>query len=282
MTTWLFAFVACSSVSVEGTLVDGISGAPVPGPKVITAKAVSPDATMGCQFLSGDVGADGTFSVSGLCGGTKYELDLDDDSWWLADGSEVPDGGFPGPTKLAAFKVPKGAGLYIRAADGAFEELKTAGDLKSEKLFDSDTRVKYPAEIIEEHVPVLVAGQHLVLVGKSVVDEMTFQAVVPSGARKFDGGKGPPAGNTLTINMAPWMYLSARFVDDKTIEKVEPGVDLSKAIVKRQETRAVEWIPFEAMQPGRLSVMREGDRRMYLVDVGAKLPKPPPAPAPAP
>lgn len=274
--------LGCSGVTVEGTLVDGITGAPIAGPKTLTAKAVSPDTSMGCQFLSGEVGADGSFSVGGLCGGVSYELDLDDKSLWLADGAAVPDGGFPGPTKLAAYRVPKGAGVYRLTAAGELEELKTAADLTSEKLLGADVRVKYPGQIVEEHVPVLQAGDHLVLVGKNVVDEMKVLAVVPSGPRHFDGGKCYQ-GNDCTVNMPDWMYLSTKFVDDKTVEPVEPAIDQGKVVTKRQEARAVEWIPTEALAKGRYALMRESDRRMYLVDVLEKLPAPPPpAPAPAP
>lgn len=273
----LAALAACSSVTLEGSLVDGLTGAPVTGPKVLTAKAVTPDTSMGCQFLSGEVGADGHFSVGGLCGGTEYELVLDDDDWWLADGGTVPADGWPGPKKLELWRVPKGAGVYVRGGDGSLTELKTAADLKSEKLLEQDTRVRYPAEIIEDHIPVLAAGSHLVLVGKNVVDEMHFEAVVPSGPRRFDGGKGPK-GDPWTINMQPWMYLGTRFVDDTHPEKVEAAVDASKKVEKRHGNRVVSWLPAEAFAEGRYAVLREGDRRTYLVDAGKKLPPPPPAP----
>jgi hypothetical protein len=281
MFTWMLAVLGCSSITVEGTLVDGLTGAPIQGPKVITAKAVSPDTSMGCQFLSGEVGADGSFSVGGLCGGVSYELDLDDNTLWLADGAAVPEGGLPASTKLAAYRVPKSAGLYRRTSAGELEELKTAADLTSEKLIGADVRVKYPGQIVEEHVPVLQPGEHLVLVGKSVVDEIRFSAVVPSGPRHFDGGKCYQ-GNDCTVNMPDWMYLSTRFVDDKTVEPVEPAIDQGKVVTKRQEARVVQWYPAEAFAAGRYALMRDSDRRMYLVDALQKLPAPPPAPAPAP
>lgn len=276
----MFAVVGCSGVSLEGTLVDGLTGAPVPGPKTLTAKATTPDTSMGCQFLTGEVGADGHFSVPGLCGGTAYELVLDDDDWWLADGAAVPEGGWPGRHELQAWRVPKGAGLYVRSADGELTELKTAADWKSEKLLESDTKVRYPSEVIDEHVALLKAGDHLVMVGRNVVDEMKFLAVVPSGPRRFDGGKGP-AGNPYTINMQAWMYLSTRFVDDTHVEAVTVAVDEGKAVSKEHAARVVKWLPAQAFANGRYAAMRDKDRRMYLFDVGEKMPAPAPA-APAP
>jgi hypothetical protein len=278
--TLLGTLLGCGGVTVEGTLVDAFTGAPIPGPARIAAKATSADAGLGCELVGGEVGPDGTFTIAGLCGGVSYALDLSTEKeLWLAEEVPVPEAGFPGPVPVRALRIPPGAGVVHRDAAGGFAELKTAADVASETLRGSDQKVRYPGQIIEQNIPVLQPGEHLVLAGKNVVDEMTLRAVVPSGPRSFDGGKCYQ-GNECTVKMPDWMYLSTRFLDDTRVEPVEAAVASAQVVTLRKGARVVQWVPVEALEKGRYALMRESDRRMYLADVLERLPAPPPAPAP--
>jgi hypothetical protein len=279
LATLLGTLLGCSGVTVEGTLVDAFTGAPIPGPARIAAKATSADAGLGCELLGGEVGPDGAFTLAGLCGGVSYALDLSTEKeLWLAEEVPVPEAGFPAPVPVRVVRVPPGAGVFHRDAAGAYTELRTAADVASETLRGSDQKVKYPGQIVEQNIPVLQPGEHLVLAGKNVVDEMKLLAVVPSGPRSFDGGKCYQ-GNECTVKMPDWMYLSTRFVDDTHVEPVAAAVEAAKVTTHRKGARVVQWVPVEALSKGRYAVMRDADRRMYLVDALERLPAPP-APAP--
>jgi hypothetical protein len=301
------ALAACSSVTVEGNLVDGLDGKPVKGPMGITARTTGTDTSLGCQFLSGEVDESGHYEVSGLCAG-PYALSLEREDLWLAEGAEIPDGGFGAPRDLQVFTVPKSAGVYLRAADGTLSEVKTAADLASEKLVDRTERVSLPENIVPDHIAVVEPGQHLVMVGKNVLDELAITPVVPSTQRAF--------GTTAeTVRMQPWWYLGTRFVENGTgalvvtepilvgceprapgstevvcegsakvpvaVEKVEAKLDPAKVVEKRADPKAVRWLAADALPKGRYALMREGDRRMYLVDFGGKADPLPEAAAPA-
>lgn len=260
MVAALLALGGCSSVSVEGRIVDGLTGEPIPGPFKVSIKALSPDAALSCQYTVVEVGADGRFSAPGLCPGTSYGLDTDRDDLWLAEVDEVPAGGFTAPTDIKAWRAPKGSGVY-RLANGELEVLKTAADVGYVPLRSTGERILYPDNL--QTPAVIGAGEQLVLVGKTTIQDFRFEPLVPSGPRVF--------GDADTkITMEPWSYVGVRFPDDTdTYEVVKPALDSSKVVDKEKGSRIVRWIPSEALPTGRYVMFKEGDRRMYVVDFGA-------------
>lgn len=264
---FMLLLAGCGGVSLEGRVVDGMTGDPIAGPYKLSAKATSPDASLSCQFFQVDVDAQGKFLIPTLCGGTPYQLATDRDDLWLAEVDTVPDGGFPGPTDLKAWRAPKASGLYEMGEDGSFEALKTAADVKSEKLFNLDTRVLYPATVPDEPTHVK-EGEYLVFVGKATIEGFDFVPLVPSGVRVF-------GNDELKITMEPWSYLGVKFVDDTQIEKVEAKLDPSKVVEKEKGNRVVRWVPADALPAGRYAILKDGDRRTYIVDLGKRPPREP-------
>src|SRR5262245_8679402 len=99
LAVWCVLLGGCSTVTVEGRVVDGLTGQPIPGPYRIKAQAVNAqEMALSCQVFETEVGADGTFKMDTLCPGTAYRLEPDRDDLWLVDVDEVPDGGWGQPT----------------------------------------------------------------------------------------------------------------------------------------------------------------------------------------
>lgn len=281
----------CSGVGVQGRIVDGLTKQPIAGPYRITAKASTPGMSVGCQFATADVGTDGAFSLSGLCPGTAYDLSVDRDDLWLAMPT-VPDGGLPGPQDLVAWRAPKGSGLYLVTADGQATALKTAADVKSDRILGSDERVRYPWEMASANVVVVEKGQYLLLDGKATVEEMSITPVLQSMPRWFGRGMKAPAApkkgdetswllaETEKYRMGPWWYLGTTFTDHVHFERVTATVDASKVVEHHDNVRAVKYLASDALPPGRYAIMKEADRRMYLVDFGQAAPPLPADPEP--
>jgi hypothetical protein len=251
--------LACSSVNVEGRMVDGRTGEPIPGPYKVSIKALSPDVAVSCQVKQTEVGPDGRFSVPGLCAGSAYRIETDREDLWLAGVDEVPDGGFPGPTDIQAWHAPKGSGVY-RYTGGTFEVLKTAADVGKVTIRTTGEPILYPDSL--QTPAVIGPGDQLVLVGKTTIEEFRFEPVLASGPRVF--------GDADTkITMEPWSYVGVRFLDDARFEVVKATIDPALQVDKAKGNRVVRWLPAEALPAGRYALFKEGDRRMYVVDFGA-------------
>ncbi|MEQ1565194.1 MAG: hypothetical protein ABMA64_06110 [Myxococcota bacterium] len=264
--------VGCGSVSVEGRVVDGLNGQPIAGPYRVKAKAVSAEAAISCQFFDADVSAEGKFVLDQLCTGTAYTLETDRDDVWLVDQDQVPEGGWAQPTDLVAWRVPKGAGLY-KLSNGQLEALKTAADVKSEKILGSEERVLYPAAI-PNAVTVIGPEDYLVLVGKAAVEELKIEPLVASGQRKFGDA-------TITWTMEPWLYVGVKFTDDTTFERVPATVDAAKVVDKERGERKARFVSGSALAAGRYAMLKEGDKRLYVFDFGAGQGTPAPTTTPA-
>jgi hypothetical protein len=265
----LFTLVAaCSSVTVEGRVVDGLTGEPIPGPYRVKARAVSKDVALTCQYFDAEVSAEGTFELDQLCSGTAYGLEVDRDDLWLVEVDQIPEGGFGQPTDLTAWRVPKGSGVY-ELAGGDLTMLRTASDVERDTIFGSEEVVRLP-DTIPEQVDLIGEGEYLVLVGKATIDEMKLVPLVASGPRKFGDAEKPYA------RPKPWWYLGTRFTDDTRFERVEAKIDPKRVVDKAKDDRHGRFIAGNALPAGRYALLKDDDKRMFLVDFGAA---PPPLPA---
>lgn len=258
----------CSTVKVEGRVVDGLSGEPVAGPYRMRATAVQSDLAMSCQFFDTEVGADGKFTFDRLCPGTAYKLETDKEDLWLVEVDEAPDGGWGTPTDLTAWRVPKASGLYT-LSKGELVALRTDADVKKETILGTEQTVRYP-NTVPTNVALVGADDYLVQVGKAAVDELKFYPLVPSGIRKF--GKGD-----IVYTMEPWVYLGMKFSNDTTFEEVKTEFDAAKVIDKAKGDRKARYVSGAALAEGRYAILKDDDRRMTIVDFGK-----PPAPEAAP
>jgi hypothetical protein len=256
----LIAWLAgCSSVTVEGRVIDGLNGQPIAGPYRIKAKATKADAAISCQFLDAEVDADGKFKLEHLCTGTSYALDTDRDDVWFVDVSEIPDGGWGQPTDLTAWRVPKGNGLYKLSA-GKLDALKTATDVSTQKIWKTDVDVRYPAKVPNE-VVTIGPDDYLVMVGKNAVEELKFWPVISSGARRF-------GDESNAWDMEPWVYIGTKFTDDSTYETVTATLDASKVVDKAKDDRMARFVSGAALPAGRYAVLADDDKRLYMLDFG--------------
>ncbi|MEZ4235849.1 MAG: hypothetical protein R3F59_06740 [Myxococcota bacterium] len=273
---WAAALTGCSSVTAEGHIVDGLTGEPIPGPYRIKARSTSRDVALTCQLFDTEVGADGAFKLEQLCSGTSYQLSTDRDDLWLVEIDTIPEGGFGQPTDLTAWRVPKGSGVY-KLSGGELTMLRTASNVEQDTIFGTDQTVRLP-DTLPEKVDRIDTGDYLVLVGKATIEEMKLVPLVPSGPRKFGTAEEPYARNE------PWWYLGTKFTDDTTFERVEARPDASKVVDKSKDDRAGRFIAGGALPAGRYALLKDDDKRMFLLDFGAapaEAPVPAPAPAPA-
>lgn len=268
--------VGCSTVTVKGRVVDGLNGQPIAGPYRIKVKAKSADVALSCQLFDAPVGEDGTFLFDKLCPGTAYQIETDREELWFVDVDEIPDGGFnqgePQQVDLTAWRVPKGAGVY-KLSGGELSPLKTDSDVKSVQILKSTEKVRYP-ENIPNQMSTIGPDDHLLLVGKAAIDELKMYPLVQSGARKFGDGD-------VIWTMEPWWYVGVTFEDDTKFARSDAPIDSAKVIDKEKGDRRARIIPGSALPEGRYALLREDDRRMYLIAFG-KQPPPVAAPAPAP
>jgi hypothetical protein len=271
---------ACSSVTVDGRVVDGLTGQPIGStperPYKIRAKAANAaDVALTCQFFDAPVGADGTFKLERLCNGTGYHLETDRDDLWLVEIDEIPDGGFGQPTDITAWRVPKGSGVY-KLSDGELTMLRTATEVESDQIFNSSESVRLPHSL-PDRVDLIGKDEHLVLVGKATIDEMKLWPLIESPPRRF----GDPKGRAWR-RPDSWWYLGTRFIDDEHFERVEAKLDPAGVVDKIKGERAGRFIASTALPAGRYALLKDDDKRMYLVDFGVSQTVPAPAPAPTP
>lgn len=264
----LALLAACSSVSVQGRVVDGLTGEPIPGPYKVKAKAASKDVALTCQYFDADVAADGTFSFDQLCSGTAYLLEADRDDLWLVEIDQIPEGGFGQPTDITAWRVPKGSGVY-ELSGGQLTMLRTASDVEQDPIFGTDQIVRLP-DTLPEQVDLIADDEYLVLVGKATIEQMKLVPLIPSGPRKFGDAANPYA------RPKPWWYLGTKFTDDTRFERVEATPDPKKVVDKAKDDRHGRFVAGSALPPGRYALLKDDDKRMFVLDFGAT-----PAPLPA-
>jgi hypothetical protein len=269
----LAAVVGCSTVTVEGRVIDGLNGQPIPGPYRMKATTTSADVALSCQVFDTAVGADGSFKFDRLCPGTAYKLETDRDDLWLVDVDEVPDGGFGQPTDLVAWRVPKGGGVY-KLSGGELLALKTDAGVETVSIWKSPEQVRYP-DPIPNKMTRIGPDDHLVLVGASAIDDLKFHPLLESGTRKFGDEK-------RAWSMDPWWYVGVKFTDDTTFERVEAPFDSSKLIDKEKGDRRARFVSGTALPAGRYAILRDDDRRMFLVEFGEPSAAAPAPAAPAP
>ena len=248
----------CSSAPIDGTLTDGLTSNGIADVRVV-AKATSPDASLTCQAFETNTGADGSFTIDGACTGTAYALSLGDDTWWVPEFPEVPDGGAQG-LSLVAWRNGTGEGLYKLTADG-FKPLRTHADVKSENILNTEEKVRFPWPTVPGNVPLIEAGDHLVLVGPRTVETFKIIPLIRSESRKF-GDKNS------WVTMDPWYYIGTRFTDDETFERVAANLDESKVILKKGGERAGRYVPGSALAEGRYVVLGEKSKTVTIVDFG--------------
>lgn len=254
----LATLVACSSPSARGTLVDGLTGKPIPEMRLIATAASS--TSMSCSAFEATTDASGAFLFDALCSGTAYTVKPANENIWLADGDQIPDGG-AADLKLTGWLAPKGDGMF-RLSNGELNAINTSADIKSEPIWNSDTLVaRYPATLPK--VPVLVGpDDYLVLVGETYMNQTKYHPLIPSGERKFGSQKDK------IISMFPWSYIGIEFTSDTEFTEKTASADASKIVTRTRDGRSTAWVKGDALPPGRYAVHKENDTRTTVLDFG--------------
>jgi hypothetical protein len=271
MIAW-FALLACSGTPLEGRVVDGLTGQPLPDFSLM-AKATE-STGMGCTAFSAKTDAEGRFRIDNACA-VPYALTpvkADDVDVWFADGDQVP-AGRGGAVEVQAWRTPTAPGVY-RLAGGEYEPLRTASDLKTRDLSGVAEKVSFPAKLPEK-IPLVAPGDQLVLVGKENVEAIAPAPLLASRDVVYKE-------RDIDITQKDWVYLGIRVNPGPppVVEQVGARFDPAKVRSVAKGERNVAFVSSDALAAGRYALSKPGDKRIYVVDFGAA--QPPPAAPPAP
>ncbi len=247
-----------------------MTGQPMGGVTLI-AKANDATVPFRCKGFEAAVGVDGTFAFEQMCPELTYTLSTAEAQLWLAERDQIQ--GTPSGEALVVsiWPAPEGNGLY-KLSGGDLTSIKTADDVRSDTIQGTEQVVRYPKHAGRTGT-VLAEGEHLLVVGTQAIETLRFFPLIPSGERRFG-----PAG---AVRIPPHEYVGVRFESDTEHVEVEARIDEAKVIERRKGDRAVRWIPTEALEQGRYAILRDDDRRMYVLQIG-DAPAAVPAPTDAP
>ena len=276
--------VGCNS-TVNGKVVDGLTGQPIMGKPADAGEEVQPnrlvaaavkkgedgslqqnaEAGLTCMTFSSPIGQDGSISLSGLCtGSTAYQLSIEPDKNYFLGETNMFDQGMKAdaPITIKVWRAPNGTAVNILRKDGTtLDPVRSRQKVKSEKITDSEEMVHYPEGI--KGVPMMEAGEYLVLSGAANAD-LTLYPLVNSDERMFKTEE-------TEVKMQPWSYIGTRFTDDTTFERVGASMDAGKVVTVEKDGHIVKFIPTEALgEKGRYALWKDGSETAYLIDIGAK------------
>lgn len=255
---WLLSFLGgCTSVSAEGRLVDGLTGEPLAGTRIV-AHATLPDPRTSCPDIQAITTVDGAFHLERSCD-VPYAIGLPDRrDRWLADTRTLPPGDVSG-LEVRAWPAPEATGIYRLSGD-TLEALRASTELRSEPIKESADRAVYPRRI-PHRVPRIGPDDVLALVGREVIAGTRFDPLIPSGPRLF-------GDDAFNVRMDPWSYVGMRFTDDRTFERVDAAIDSAHVLDKADGDRAVRYLRGAALPPGRYVVHWDGSELGTILDVG--------------
>jgi len=261
----IFALAGCSAGAIEGTLVDGMTNAPLEG--VTLVASADGRVRLTCQKISATTDAQGMFSIEGACtGDSAYSLVTTDEELWLGDIAVVPQGGFSAPVEIKAWRAPVGQGVFT-LEDTTLTDLRTVADIKTEKLYltEPEKLVEYPDEIPpESKIGTVAKGSHLVFASKDFCDNMELLPLVQDKAEDKEDGKRRFGDKEVWVDMDPWF--GVKFTGDEEWEQVPSGLDTSRIVRQENNTHAACFLPSDIVPPGRYVIRKKGGKRVYMVD----------------
>jgi len=242
--------------SYQGKLVDAITGDPLPDIRLL-AKSDPMSSDMTCQTFDALSGADGSFTIQGLCAADTYKLQAGLDSQ-LLEGIVAIEGGVQA-TEVVTTKVWRapGAGVYI-LIDDKWDKLSTASDVESKNLLDSEEKAFYPAKL-----PLVFSkvepGQYLMLSGDRNIDKLGYYPLIESEERTF-GTKDEPDKDE------PWSYIGIEFTSDTEFQRKTATPEAAKQLEIEQGDAHVVYLPHDALPAGQYALWEQDGRRMYAVE----------------
>lgn len=192
---------------------------------------------------------DGELDVPEPC--RRAKASVVDEAW----SAEPVEGG--GALGVQAWPAPPHDGVWL--VDGATTSpVLTNTALDELPLLGGAGSVRLPVEIPGGR-PTLTGARELLLAGDAAA-AMVWEPLVQADARRF----GPDA---TPVPVAPWVYLGVRFVDDRTVERVDAALDAAKVVRATVAGRPLAWIPATALSPGTYALSAPGSRRAVVVEV---------------
>ncbi len=242
--------------SYSGSVVDAMSGSPRGDLRIIAKAEGATDLT--CMAKEGQVAADGSFAIPGLCSGNSYDIKLSDEQLLIQDAAQVDGGATVADARLMTWRAPSGPGIYI-LKDDKLSMVKTFTDVKYEtKIDDPEMKVAYPYMKPTKLGYVVEPGSYFVISGKANVDKLEFHPLIEDpGKRTFTDG---------SIEGHAWVGM--RFQSDTEWEPVDAQLDQSKVKMVTSGDRVVHYIPGDALAEGRYAIFGAKDARMFIVDFG--------------
>lgn len=241
----------------QGIVVDGLTGTPREGVRVLARSADASDLT--CQVREATTDATGAFTLENTCAGATYNVAAADDGL-LVEGALQLKGGeqSTSPASYTAWRAPtKGTGVYKLSAD-SLKPLKTFADVHTETVVDSDVKVRYPT-LKPVKVSGLDKGDWLVIVGKSNVDRLKVHPLIPDDSvRAFTGD----------VTIDNHVYIGVQFDTDTDFELVDAQLDTDKVRNVSVGDHVVRFIGHDALPEGRYALLGDSDKRTFVLDWG--------------
>ena len=272
--------------TVKGTLVDGITGQPIPGKAAdagedvqalrIVAEAVTvgengalesnPNSGMTCMNKGSEVGADGSFEIADIClGTTAYKVTLSDKNLFLGD-VDFFDMGMDAkaPLTIKAWRAPNGNGLNVLSGND-LKPVRSRSKVRAETIKGTEAEKVYYPESLPKSTPLVKKGEYLVISGSNYT-EFKMAPVINNPAVEFKVEEGMESGP----KMQAWSYIGTTFTDDVTFERNTTSLDEGKVITVENRGHIVKFVPPEAISPqGRQAFWKEGSDSAFIVDIGA-------------
>ena len=241
----------------QGTLVDGLTGEPRDGVRLLARSSDAADLT--CQVREATTDAAGAFVFENTCAGATYTLAAADDSL-LLDGALELKGGEQTvtPEGYTAWRAPtKGTGVF-KLSNDLLKPLKTFADVHTETVVESDVKVRYPT-LKPVKVSGLDKGDWLVIVGQANVDRLKVHPLIlGDSVRAFSGD----------VTIDNHVYIGVKFNTDTDYELVDAQLDADKIRNVSVGDHVVRFIAQDAVPEGRYALLGDSDKRTFVMDFG--------------
>ena len=272
----LITLSACTKGSVSGTVTDGLKKSPVSELRLL-ARSEAPDLT--CQVFETTTDASGSYTFDSLCAGQTYVLSSGDENRFFTGDQDVSGDEQAVSNDLTAWRGPDGAGVYVLKADGTMQSQKTKADVSTATLFETEQKVRYPTGTPGTWPPVK-QGEYLVLIGKSTIENQKIFPLVESPEVKFNPDR---EGLTHFSLGQEWLYIGAKMDAEGAYTEMKTELDSSKVVAAEHGERAAQYIPADAVPPGKYAMLTSKAKRTYMFEFGgeaapAEAPKADPAP----
>lgn len=234
-------------------------GVALPAEMKVLAKAEPAASDLTCMAFEAPVGADGTFTLSGLCKDTTYKITLSEGNL-LMEGLDTIPGGQTSEAvvETGLWPSPIGEGVALLNKDGTIKRVGTYTAVQTAKMTDADRTILYP-----QHKPngqtTIEEGQHLILFGERTIGKMAFQPIIEdANERAF-----------ADFTLEPHVYVGAKFTDDGGVEDVVASINTQKVTnMTAGDGQQVRYISHDAFDSGHYALFKEGDRKMYVITFG--------------